>query len=75
MKNKKLIIHEINDEGKGYATYNGETHYYTYDGGVGDIKTVVQKLIEMGFIESEDVVILEQDEIYNIVEQYYNREG
>lgn len=75
MKNKKLIIHETDYHGCGYVTYNGETHYYSYDGGIDDIRTVVQELIDIGFIKKEDVVILQEDEIYTIVEQYYNKES
>ena len=75
MKNKKLIIHETDCHGGGYVTYNGETHYYSYDGGVGDIRTAVQELIDIGFIKKEDVIILQEDEIYAIVEQYYNKES
>ena len=74
MKNKKLIIHETDCHGSGYVTYNGETHYYSYED-VGDIRAMVQELIDIGFIKTEDVVFLEKDEIYNIVEQYYNGEG
>ena len=75
MKNKKLIIHETDSHGYGYVTYNGETRYYSYDDNVGDIKAMVQELIDMGFIKTEDVVILENDKVYDIVEQYYNGEG
>ena len=75
MKNKKLIIHEIDCHGCGYVTYNGKTDYYSYDGGIGDIRTAVQELIDIGFIKTEDVIILENDEIYDVVEQYYNGEG
>lgn len=75
MKNKKLIIHETDCHGCGYVTYNGETHYYSYDGDTGDIKIAVQELIDIGFIKTEDVIIFENDEIYDIVEQYCNREG
>ena len=75
MKNKKLIIHETDCHGCGYVIYNGKTNYYSYDGGIGDVRTVVQELIDIGFIDIEDVVILENDEIYGIIEQYYNGEG
>ena len=75
MKNKKLIIHETDSHGCGYVTYNGETRYYSYDDDVGDIKAMVQELIEIGFVKTEDVVILENDKVYDIVEQYYNGEG
>ena len=75
MKNKKLIIHETDSHGCGYVTYNGETRYYSYEDDVGDIKAMVQELIEIGFVKTEDVVILENDEVYDIVEQYYNGEG
>jgi hypothetical protein len=42
---------------------------------MGDMRAAVQELIDMGFIKTEDVIILENDEVYNIVEQYYNGEG
>ena len=75
MKNKKLIIHETDCHGCGYVTYNGETHYYSYDDDIGNIRTAVQELIDIGFIKTEDVIIFENDEIYDIVEQYCNGEG
>lgn len=75
MKNKKFIIHETDCHGCGYVTYNGETRHYSYDGGIGDVRTVVQELIDMGFIKTEDVIILENDEIYDVIEHYYNGEG
>ena len=75
MSKPKLIIHETDCHGCGYVIYNGKTRYYSYDGGIGDVRTVVQELIDIGFIDIEDVVILEDDEIYEIVEQYYNGEG
>jgi hypothetical protein len=75
MKSKKLIIHETDYHGCGYVTYNGETRYYSYDDGMGDMRAAVQELIDMGFIKTEDVIILENDEVYDIVEQYYNGEG
>lgn len=75
MKNKKLIIHETDCHGCGYVVYDGEMRHYSYDGNIGDVRTVVQELIDMGFIKTEDVIILENDEIYDVVERYYNGEG
>ena len=63
----KLIIHETDCHGCGYIHFNGETHDYAYDdGGFGDIKTTVQKLIDIGFINPKDVFIFDETSDFDI---------
>ena len=62
----KLIIHETNCHGQGVVVYKGEPHPYTYDDGSwGDVRRTVEQLIEIGFIKEEDVMILEEYDIYD----------
>ena len=75
-KNKmKLIIHETNCHGCGVVVYNGKVEEYSYDDGCwGDIKIAVEKLIEIGFINPNDVVIFDsENSIYDVVMKYYER--
>ena len=75
-KNKmKLIIHETNCHGCGVVAYNGKEESYFYDDGSwGNIRTAVEKLIEIGFINPNDVVIFDSDNsIYDVVMKYYER--
>lgn len=72
-KPKKLIIHETDCHGCGYVHYNGKTRRYTYDDGAfGDVRATVQELINIGFINAEDVLFFSEDEeedIYNFIEE------
>lgn len=74
MSKPKLIIHEIDCHGCGAIYYNGKCEDYSYDDGEwGDVRRTVEKLIEIGFINKEDVAIFEDDEIiYKIVEKGLN---
>lgn len=73
MSKPKLIIHETDCHGCGYIYYNGKCDYYSYDGGIGDMRTAVQELIDIGFINAEDVAIFKNDEkIYECVEKGLN---
>lgn len=60
----KLIIHQTDSHGSGKYLYNGKVESYYYDGDPGDMAAAVQALINIGFIKSEDVMIIEDDEIY-----------
>ena len=68
---KKLIIHETDCHGCGRFYYNGKSNYYAYDDETGDIKSAVNTLIEIGFINPDDVVIIDEDNIYPLVERLY----
>lgn len=66
---KKLIIHETNCHGCGTVIYNGHIVNYTYDDGYfGDVASTVQALIDIGFINKDDVKIFEGDDFYKFVE-------
>ena len=61
----RLIVHETDCHGCGNVIYGDQIRSYTYDdGGMGDAKGTVQGLIEIGFIDPNDVTIIEGDEIY-----------
>ena len=75
----KLIIHETDYHGCGTIYYNGKIDTYAYDDNA-DVKTAVQSLIDIGFINPDDVVIFEGNEIYpklvdllEIEEVYYDK--
>ena len=73
MSKPKLIIHETNCHGSGNFYYNGKGDYYSYDDEYGDIRAAVQGLINIGFINAEDVVIFTDDnELYKMVEKGLN---
>ncbi len=75
----KLIIHETDCHGCGTVYYNGASTKYAYDD-VGDIKSAVQVLLDIGFLNENDVEIFEDDKIYEkladlleIEEAYYDK--
>lgn len=72
----KLIIHETDCHGCGVIAYNGKIDQYSYDDGYwGDIASAVERLIEIGFINKDDVVIFDSNNsIYDVVSKYYERE-
>ena len=74
MSKPKLIIHETDCHGGGYVYYNGKCEDYIYDDGKwGDVKETVKALIEIGFINPEDVAIFTDGEvIYKMVEKGVN---
>ena len=74
MSKPKLIIHETDCHGGGYIYYNGKCEDYMYDDGKwGDVKSTVEALVEIGFINYEDVVIFTNDDnIYKYVEKGLN---
>lgn len=66
---KKLIIHETDCHGCGTVIYNGHIVSYTYDDGYfGDVASTVQALIDIGFINKDDVKIFNGDDFYKFVE-------
>ena len=67
---KKLIIHETDCHGCGFVIYNGHVVSYTYDDGYfGDVASTVQALIDIGFINKDDVKIFEGDDLYKLIEE------
>lgn len=64
----KLIIHETDCHGCGFAYCDGKTINYAYDDETGDLHGAVRALIQLGFINPDDVVIFCQDEIYQFVD-------
>ena len=74
MSKQKLIIHETDCHGCGAVYYNGKCEHYSYDDGTwGDVRATVEKLIDIGFIKYEDVVIFtDEDNIYEYVEKGLN---
>ena len=71
MSKPKLIIHEIDCHGSGYVYYNGKCDHYHYDDSYyGDVRLTVAALIELGFINAEDVAIFTNGEdLYKVVEK------
>lgn len=73
MSKPKLIIHELDCHGCGKVHYNGKTENYSYDDSyLGDVKTTVEALIDMGFINKEDVIIFNESnegELYTKISQ------
>ena len=66
---RKLIVHETNSHGNGYVQFNGSGFPYWYDGDCGNARVVIEELIKIGFINEEDVLIIEEDEIYEILDE------
>ena len=67
---KKLYIHETDCHSCGNVIYENLIRSYSYDdGGFGDAKATVQALIEIGFINPDDVVIIEGDQIYDYLKE------
>jgi len=75
IKKSKLIIHETDCHGCGFVYYNGSGWHYSYDDGeFGDIATSVQALINIGFINPEDVEMFSDTEIYEYIEDKMEEE-
>ena len=73
---RKLIIHETDIHGSGYVQFNGNGFAYWSDGECGNARVVIEELIKIGFINEEDVLIIEEDEIYEILDEALaNAEG
>ena len=72
MAKSKLIIHETDCHGGGTIYFEGRTEHYSYDDGTyGDVRKTVESLIELGFIDPNDVIIFDEYEknIYKFVEK------
>lgn len=73
MAKPKLIIHELDCHGCGKVHYNGKTESYSCDDSyLGDVKCTVEGLIDIGFINKEDVLIFDENneaEMYKILAQ------
>ena len=71
MSKPKLIIHETDCHGCGNIYYNGQCDHYSYDDSYwGDVRSTVEALIKIGFINAEDVVIFDDDlDLYKKVEK------
>ena len=70
----KLIIYETDCHGSGRIYYKGYTDYYSYDDESGDIAAAVRALINIGFINPDDVLIYEGDEIYSELAKFIGAE-
>lgn len=66
---RKLIVHETDIHGSGYVQFNGNGFAYWSDGDYGNARAVIEELIKIGFINEEDVLIFEEEEIYEILEK------
>ena len=66
----KLLIHETDPYGAGCYRYNGTVKRYYYDDdSTGNIRAAVEALIDIGFIKEEDVLIVEGEDIYDLIEE------
>lgn len=65
----RLYIHETDCHGCGNVIYKGQVHYYCYDGESGDVKAAVKVLIDIGFINPDDVVFIDGDDIYDYLKE------
>lgn len=68
---KKLIIHETDCHGIGVCIYNGQIFHYSYDD-IGDMKETILTLIKYGFINADNVLIIDGDAIYPMLEKLIN---
>lgn len=72
---RKLIVHETDIHGNGYVQYNGSGFHYLYDD-EGNAKVIIEELINIGFINEDDVLFLDGDEIYEMLDEALaNSEG
>lgn len=66
----KLYIHETDCHGCGNVIYKDIVRSYAYDDGeFGDAKATVEALIDIGFINLDDVIIIEGDDIYDYLKK------
>ena len=66
----KLYIHETDCHGCGNVIYKDKVERYTYDDEeFGDVRATVEALIDLGFINHADVVIIEGDDIYDYLKE------
>jgi len=66
----KLYIHETDCHGCGNIIYKNTVREYTYDDGeFGNMRIAVKALIDLGFINPDDVVFIDGDEIYDYLKE------
>lgn len=65
---RKLIVHETNCHGNGYVQYNGSGFAYYHEDS-GDAKEIIRDLIDIGFIKEKDVIFIEGNEIYEMLDE------
>lgn len=70
---KKLFIHQTDYHGQGYFGIIGEketfSSYSFEDCETGDIATAVNALVNIGFINSKDVLFMEEMEVYDYLRE------
>ena len=65
----KLYIHETVCYGQGNVIYKGQVYPYSYEGERGDLKLATEALIDIGFINPDDVVFIDGDEVYDYLRE------
>lgn len=70
---KKLVIHELDYHGQGHFGILGNPKSflpYSYeDENTGDIHLAVENLINVGFIDKKDVLLISGPEIYEYIKE------
>lgn len=73
MGGKKLIIYETDCHGCGKIYFDNKSDTYSYDDGCfGDVRSTIEELIKIGFIDPDDVAIFTQEddnELFKIIEK------
>ena len=64
----KLYIHETDCHGQGCLIYKNTISPYAYDLNA-DMKVAVKGLIDLGFINPDDVVFIDGGEIYDYLKE------
>lgn len=64
----KLYIHETDCHGCGCIIYEDKVEYYAYDDNA-DMRVAVEELVNIGFINPDDVVIIKGEEIYDYLKE------
>ena len=64
----KLYIHETDCHGRGCFIYEDKVEYYAYDDNA-DVRVAVEELVNIGFINPDDVVIIKGEEIYDYLKE------
>lgn len=65
----KLYIHETVQYGQGNVIYEDKVYPYSYEEERGDLKLATQALIDIGYINPDDVVFIDGDEIYDYLKE------
>ena len=64
----KLYIHETDCHGQGCIIHKDKVEYYAYDDNA-DMRVAVQALVDIDFINPDDVVIIKGEEIYDYLKE------